>query len=215
MAATITSSTTLTLSAWFRSTSVTTGFILALSDPINAGQWFAIFGGTTSCGLQINDNAGGFAAPTVGVSGAGWHHLACRFMGATSRDVWLDGTFRTSDATASTPVRSSPNCDVGCLPDQAGPRIFFDGGIGFPTIHVAALDPNELGALAQGADPLTIRRDLCVASWDDFGRDRTTRGNNMTTVKGRVLPTKVVRQHVDGVRPTRSYGPRRVLRVGG
>jgi len=214
IAATITSSTALTLSAWFRPTSATGGFLLALSDPINAGQWFAIIGGTTACSLQINDNAGGFGAPSAAVVAPGWHHLAGRFISSTSRQVWLDGTLRASDTTSSTPVRSSPNCDVGCLPDQAGPRIFFDGWIAFPTVHDVALDPNELLALAQGADPITIRPPRCVASWDDFGRDRTQRGNNMTTVKGRTAPTRLVTQQVEGPSPVRSYGPRRVLRVG-
>ncbi len=144
-----------------------------------------------------------------------WIPMMGVFASYASRVMYV-GNASASDSTSVTSLGTLASTYIGTgfqLGSGVLPNNGCEGQVAFPAVWTAALGVTEAVQFAQGADPLTIRPAVLAAAWDDFGRDRVGSAH-MTTLLGRPVSTKIVHHNADGLRPVRSYGPRRVLRAG-
>ena len=191
---------------------------MCLSDPAAAGTE-ALYLLLTGTGTPRAAAASGGAfneANATAVAVPGWNCLAGVFTSTALRTVYLNGQAVGTNTTVTGFPSGMTTTTLGILPLGQGANLLYSpctGAIAFSALWSVALTPNDLVALAQGADPTTIRRQDLVSAWDDTGRDRVGT-SHMTTVMGRPVSTRRIHQNPEGPRGLRTYGPRRALRVG-
>jgi hypothetical protein len=117
-------------------------------------------------GTQINIGAAG------GIPLNRWSYLSVTFVSGVSASLYIDGALIATTATAVTVVGTSNAIRVG---NYAGVTRPWAGYISdFTFWNGVALSQGEMRALAQGADPLTIRRQYIAEHIDmHSGRPRS------------------------------------------
>ena len=142
----------ITISAWFKSTTIAAGgVIVALSDD-NAEFLLA-----QARGIEAGDPAAAmehatgwvWASSSTGFSADTWHHVAAVFVSATERIVYLDGVGKTTN-TDSQDVNFSlfSKVLVGTYKTSTG---FFDGKLAEVALWSSELSDAQILNLAGGA----------------------------------------------------------------
>lgn len=123
--------------------------------------------GVSASGANANETASRTSAERVTNR---WHHWAGVFAGDASRTAYLDGVVGTENTFTADPFADSTldSISVGSEQDSS-PGDEWSGGILWPAIWNVVLTAEEIGLLARGAHPTTIRPQNLVffASLDD------------------------------------------------
>ena len=90
--------------------------------------------------------------PPGGVQ-AKWYHAVGVWASTASRQVYVDGAAGTVETTS----RATSAPDSATIGSRADATSYFNGHLFWPAIWACALTHTEILALAQGADPRTIR----------------------------------------------------------
>lgn len=121
----------------------------------------------SASGANANDTASRTSAERVTNR---WHHWAGVYAGDASRTAYLDGVVGTENTFTADPFADSTldSISVGSEQDSS-PGDEWSGGILWPAIWNVVLTAEEIGLLARGAHPTTIRPQNLVffASLDD------------------------------------------------
>lgn len=93
-----------------------------------------------------------------------WYHVAGVFVDNSDRTVYVDGTAGPQNTDTITGTLASDRLGLAAeFASSVGGT--FDGKIAEAAVWAAALNPDEIGALAHGFSPLLVRRADLVAYW--------------------------------------------------
>jgi hypothetical protein len=159
----------------------------------NSAGGNALYGLGLSTGTSVQGETNGAAVNLTNgvgiVSLDTWHHAAGVWRSNTSRTFWLD-TISVDDDTNTGAEGTVDVVNIGVIqtPSLAQP---FDGEIADVAIWNAALEDDEILALASGATPLMIRPGSLVAYWPLYtsGTDPDWVGDNPMVETGTVAKT--------------------------
>jgi hypothetical protein len=181
-----------TMACWFNSDDAATlyGLMFVGNKASNVEQWVLYASGTTGGDPVIfaaRSIAGGIddAQTTTGYTAGTWHHACGVEIGAASRAVYIDGGSKGTDVANNTPL-GADRFSVGRYGDLS-PSNYMSGSIFWPAIWDAALDDDEVAALAEGIMPCLVRPESLVTwiydenDWDYLGGYDLTATNTPTT----------------------------------
>lgn len=169
-ASAVRSAAPLTIAAWFKP--ATTGgdhTISGIYSAANTTNYFElVHSSTTLLAITADTPNGAVSASSSGTLSAGaWTHGVAVFGSSTSRDCFINGANKGSNATSCTPA-SLDTTSVGRRGHSA-PTNYFGGDVGEVAIWNVALDDAEVAALAAGVSPLLIRPTALVTYWPIIG----------------------------------------------
>ncbi|RMF89820.1 MAG: hypothetical protein D6741_17470, partial [Planctomycetota bacterium] len=127
------------------------------------------------------------AASTGSCEANRWHHVAGVFSSHAARRVYLDGTPGTTETTNLAPS-GVDTITAGAWQRLGSPTVFFAGGLAEAAVWTAALNDEDIAALAAGTSPLSVRRDALVAYWP-FGGSYPQ--NDSDVASGRYVLTPI------------------------
>ena len=160
----------LTIAAWVnRSTFTTSDVILAINNPVADEAHFklVILASDVVSARTKSALAGGSGAnTTTTITATGWNHCCGVFRSATSRDAYLNGGGKGSNASDITPLLLD-RMYIGATDAGTDP---FDGGICEVALYNIALSDAEVALLAKPVSPLFVRPEGLVAYWPIMGR---------------------------------------------
>lgn len=105
---------------------------------------------------------------TAGVSVNVWHHHAIVEAAANDHRVYLDGGFKNTSSSNSSPT-GADRMAIGQIRDSS-PSSAFSGDIAHMAIWDVALSDSEIATLSFGVSPLRVHRDSLVAYWPVGGQ---------------------------------------------
>lgn len=165
-----------TLACWGRSDSDSaTQTLIWLGDKDASG---AVIGALQMAGAAdgdpvravTGDNGLAFASSTTGYVANTWHHVCGVFATTSDRRVYLDGGGKGTDGTNKAP--SGTDCAAIGRFAASAPGDYLSGAVAEAAVWNAALDDDDVRALAGRYCPLLIRRDRLVAYWPLGGFSR-------------------------------------------
>lgn len=164
------------MAAWFWANDVTNGYqILGISDGASAATRYGIeLRGSPSALIQLQEYDGAnFAAATTsaGYSANTWQHVAAVVASTTSRSIYLNGGNAGSNSTLVNTPPGLNTTSVGCWILSSAPGGLLSGRLAEVAFWSAALDADEIAALAKGFSPLLIRPQSLAAYWPLVGND--------------------------------------------
>jgi hypothetical protein len=156
----------LTIVAWFNPAAVTAQMVIGgviTSGGTAQGYSLVVRGNVASDPLAATDAGTATARSSInGCVANSWQHGAGVFVSATSRTVYLNGTAGATDTTDTT-TTSTGRLEVGRARSGAGTLSPFNGSLAEFAIYNAALDADEVAALAKGYSPRMIRPSALMA----------------------------------------------------
>lgn len=206
-----------TMACWFFANNITAAHALVRIDSGAGGNhhWrINLEGSTAGDPVRFGSQVAGVnsdANTTTGFSANTWQHACAVGRSATSRDVYLNGGSKGSNATSSTPA----GLTVTRMGISAAGTVDMAGRAADLAIWNTDLSDAEVALLAKGVSPLTMKPQNLVAYWplvrapfrDWVGGNHFT-ANNQATTTGH--PPKV------GWPPWRIGGARKIAAaVGG
>lgn len=162
-----------TMACWFKAGSTSVGSnLMGLYSATN--YLYLVFDGANGyslgAGRIIGDPGESSATPcgsSVAISNLNWHHCACVFASATSRNAYLDGLGGTTNVSNTTP-NGIVSTYLGIYPPTFSP---LNGQLAHAAIWSAALTGPDIALLASGACPMTVRPDALRAYWPLTGNN--------------------------------------------
>ena len=197
-----------TFSGWFNADNITNdGMIVAECDIATTGErWMLQTAGFSepTDALRFMSTAGGtsvIAITSSGYSAGVWSHACGVGRSATSRDVYLNGGSKGSNATNSTPA-GLDNTTIG-VRTHTSDGVRMAGLIAEVAIWSTDLSDAEVAILADGYSALFVQPASLVAYWPIIGRTSPeidiVGGNNMTVTEA------VVADHPRIIYPAMPY----------
>jgi hypothetical protein len=168
----------ITLAAWFYSDDVTVGqTLIALLDADNDSDYLRLTAQGNAAGDPIRLHAegtdGGTADTTTGFSANTWHSAVGRENG-NSRDVWIDGGSKGTNANAVT-LTGIDLTRIGYRNASAAQHM--SGRVAWAAVWNVSLSDDDVAAYADGYSPSLIRPDALVAFWPLGGFHDDNSGN--------------------------------------
>jgi len=164
-----------TISAWFNCDDITvTAGIVGISDEATDNERWSLraAGGITGDPISFRSVALGTgvnANTTTGYLAGVWNHACAVGRSATSRDAYLNGGGKGSNATSNTPA-GLDNTSIG-YSDRLTDIEFFPGLIAEICIWNIALSDNDILLLALNIHPFELRPNNIVGYWPLFDRN--------------------------------------------
>lgn len=191
----------LTIAGWvYSTTTATTQYAFGLQASASNGGWRVGFA-TTSVVFQAVGGTTQTATATSAASANTWMHLAGVTSAANSRTLYKNGT-SVATSTTSTTVGAVAQVRIGAGSTSGGAASnFWTGAIGNVGIWNVALTASEIGALANGAPPISIRPANLVG-WYPLGAPYSNSVADM--IGGRSLDTTPAEY---GSNPSTFYWP--------
>ena len=162
-----------TISAWVRKDLATgRGIVVFIGDASSADDrlQLQLEPNNGAVRLLVKNTANVFAATSTNWVTGQWHHLCGIARAVDDRSVYLDGGGRGDNATSQTPVAGNVDRTTIGRRDNIESANAFDGQIGHVAIWDIDLTDVEIGILAAGADPRSVRPDNLIAYWPLNGR---------------------------------------------
>lgn len=171
----------MTMSCWFNPSVITgtgasTLMAISANDAVGGGFLldFVRQGSDATRPIRAatwTGNGGNFVASSLaGPTAAGsWAHAAGVWASSANRVAYFNGTAGTANTATRSP--SGPNrTTIGAVYFASASLVnYMDGVIAEAGIWSAALNANEIAALARGVSPLTLRPESLVAYWPLWG----------------------------------------------
>lgn len=181
----------ITLSGWFKTDDLTTNQVVVANATSGTGVGvYLIFRGVSAGDpISATDYDGSTSAQANSggsVSANTWYHGGAVFNGASSRDVFLNGTKTSNTTTTSTNLASTDRTNIGAL---ISTNSHFSGNLAEVGIWNVALTDAEMAILATGVSPLRVRPSALVfyaPMWADIfdyvGRKSLVNQNSTSAV---------------------------------
>ena len=184
----------ITLSAWVKTTSTTSGVHGVISkylDGSNSGYALIINSGH-ACAWYYNSSSNKVFASTCNGASSGieignvadgnWHHVVF-VVGSSGGTGYLDGTSISTTAWAGTPTATttSENLWIGDYDFSGG--IFYNGSIDDARVYNRNLSAAEVTTLFQGSNPTQCDQ-TCVSWWKMDNNTGTSATDSISAVTG-------------------------------
>lgn len=134
----------------------------------------------------VNDSGFSAAVTSTGYTANTWHHCCGVFTSTTSRDAFIDGGSKGSNAVARAPS-GADRTSIGRI-GRLVPFAYFSGRIAEAGIWDVALTDDEVKMLAAGISPIRVRPLSLVEYWPIYGVDSPekdySKNNNDMVVTG-------------------------------
>lgn len=163
----------ITLSGWFKTDDLTVNQVVVANatSGTGVGVYLIVRGVTAGDPLSATDYDGSTSAQANSggsLSTNTWYHGGAVFNGASSRDVFLNGTKTSNTTTTSTNLAGTDRTNIGAL---ISTNSHFSGNLAEIAIWNVALTDAEMAILATGVSPLRVRPSALVfyaPIWSDI-----------------------------------------------
>lgn len=172
-AAALFTATPFSIACWLRCDDLTSTQVLlgvADKDATNVYAYLEIAATSGVIGARSRSpSAGGVAVSSAGAGANAWHHACGVWTGGTLRAAFLDGGNKGTNTTSVSGPGAADVTNAGHVNLSSGRQLFFSGRLAELCIYNAALDDDEVAALAARVSPLKIRRANLAAYWPFLG----------------------------------------------
>jgi hypothetical protein len=204
----------LTIVTWIKRTaSNQIGPIIGNRGDVNSHSTIAAFWSDAKCYCDVSNGSGAYGA--FNHSSTAWQHFAMVYDGAASGNsnrlkAYIDGASQSLTFTGTIPSTTSSNAGLvnwtlGRDLQGTGATQYTNGSMSESAVYSAALTVDEIGMLAGGYSPMSVRPAALISYWPLFGRGGASAGEEDWVGTSPLAHTNspALAEHSKAIYPTR------------
>lgn len=162
----------ITLACWAKVNSTAASRAAIAICNTSTGNRTVILLGSFGVGCNFGTTGSGGSSTTVATSWTSWHHVAVTVAdsgGTLTGVLWVDGTPTTTTPTQANSAPGWNSIVIGARHNGTSYGLPMDGDIDLAAIYTTGLNASEIGQLAAGAHPTSVRPDALRHCWEIAG----------------------------------------------